>query len=485
MPDFKEAKQEAAEFAPCPLYKQCGGCQLQNLTYEEQLRWKERRVIGLMGKFGHVEPIIGMEHPVHYRNKVQAAFGLDRKRRIISGIYQSSSHRIVPVDRCMIEDEAADAIIVTIRDLLADFKLLPYNVETGRGFLRHVLIRRGFSSGQIMVVLVTGSPVFPSKNHFVGALLQKHPEITTILQNINPGRTSLVLGTQEKTLFGPGFIEDELCGCTFRISAQSFYQVNPVQTEVLYEKAIEFAALTGQETAVDAYCGTGTIGLIAAKRGAKQVVGVEVNREAVRDAISNAKRNRIQNARFYCADAGEWMREMAKANERADVVFMDPPRAGSDEKFLSSLLVLAPRRVVYISCNPETLARDVLFLTKRGYQARKIQPVDMFPYTNHVETVVLLSKLNTKQHIEVELNLDELDLTAAESKATYDDIKSYVLEKHGLKVSSLYISQVKRKCGLDVGQNYNLSKKENAKVPQCPPEKEAAIMEALKHFQMI
>lgn len=392
MPDFKEAKREAAEFAPCPLYKKCGGCQLQNLTYEEQLRWKERRVIGLMGKFGHVEPIMGMEHPVHYRNKVQAAFGLDRKRRIISGIYQSSSHRIVPIDRCMIEDEAADAIIVTIRDLLADFKLLPYNVETGRGFLRHVLIRRGFSSGQIMVVLVTGSPVFPSKNHFVGALLQKHPEITTILQNINPGRTSLVLGTQEKTLFGPGFIEDELCGCTFRISAQSFYQVNPVQTEVLYEKAIEFAALTGQETVVDAYCGTGTIGLIAAKRGAKQVVGVEVNREAVRDAISNAKRNRIQNARFYCADAGEWMREMAKANERADVVFMDPPRAGSDENFLSSLLVLAPRRVVYISCNPETLARDVLFLTKRGYQARKIQPVDMFPYTNHIETIVLLQR---------------------------------------------------------------------------------------------
>lgn len=392
MPDFKEAKQDAEELAPCPLYKKCGGCQLQNLTYEEQLRWKERRVIGLMGKFGHVEPIIGMEHPVHYRNKVQAAFGLDRKRRIISGIYQSSSHRIVPVDRCMIEDEAADAIIVTIRDLLADFKLLPYNVETGRGFLRHVLIRRGFSSGQIMVVLVTGSPVFPSKNHFVGALLQKHPEITTILQNINPGRTSLVLGTQEKTLFGPGFIEDELCGCTFRVSAQSFYQVNPVQTEALYEKAIEFAALTGQETAVDAYCGTGTIGLIAAKRGAKQVVGVEVNREAVRDAISNAKRNRIQNARFYCADAGEWMREMAKANERADVVFMDPPRAGSDEKFLSSLLVLAPRRVVYISCNPETLARDVLFLTKRGYQARKIQPVDMFPYTNHIETIVLLQR---------------------------------------------------------------------------------------------
>lgn len=393
MPDLKENRQVEA---PCPLYKKCGGCQLQNLTYEEQLRWKERRIIGLMGKFGRVEPVIGMENPLHYRNKVQAAFGLDRKKRVISGVYQSSSHRIVPVDRCMIEDQAADAIIVTVRKLLTVFKLMPYNVDTGRGFLRHVLVRRGFASGQVMVVLVTGSPVFPSKNHFVGALLKKHPEITTVLQNINPGRTSLVLGTQEKTLFGPGYIEDELCGCVFRISAQSFYQVNPVQTRALYEKAMEYASLTGRETVVDAYCGTGTIGLIAAKRGAKQVVGVEVNHEAVRDAISNAKRNHIKNARFYCADAGEWMREMAASGEQADVVFMDPPRAGSDEAFLSSLLTLAPERVVYISCNPETLARDVLFLTKRGYRVKKIQPVDMFPFTNHIETVVSLARKDMK-----------------------------------------------------------------------------------------
>ncbi len=393
MPDLKENRQAEA---PCPLYKKCGGCQLQNLTYEEQLRWKGRRIIGLMGKFGRVEPVIGMENPLHYRNKVQAAFGLDRKKRVISGVYQSSSHRIVPVDRCMIEDQAADAIIVTVRKLLTVFKLMPYNADTGRGFLRHVLVRRGFASGQVMVVLVTGSPVFPSKNHFVGALLKKHPEITTVLQNINPGRTSLVLGTQEKTLFGPGYIEDELCGCVFRISAQSFYQVNPVQTRALYEKAMEYASLTGRETVVDAYCGTGTIGLIAAKRGAKQVVGVEVNHEAVRDAISNAKRNHIKNARFYCADAGEWMREMAAAGEQADVVFMDPPRAGSDEAFLSSLLTLAPERVVYISCNPETLARDVLFLTKRGYRVKKIQPVDMFPFTNHIETVVSLARKDMK-----------------------------------------------------------------------------------------
>lgn len=392
MPEIKKEQKAAA---PCPLYKKCGGCQLQNLNYEEQLRWKERRMIGLMGQFGHVEPVIGMERPLHYRNKVQAAFGLDRKKRIISGVYQSSTHRIVPVDRCMIENEAADAIIVTVRRLLADFKLLPYHADTGRGFLRHVLVRRGFSTGQVMVVLVTGSPVFPSKNHFVGALLKKHPEITTVLQNINPGRTSLVLGTQEKTLFGPGFIEDELCGCVFRISAQSFYQINPVQTQVLYETAMEYAALSGQETVVDAYCGTGTIGLIAARRGAKQVVGVEINREAVRDAIANAKRNQIKNARFYCADAGAWMRDMAAAGEQADVVLMDPPRAGSDEAFLSSVLTLAPKRVVYISCNPETLARDVLFLTKHGYRVQRIQPVDMFPFTNHIEAVVLLTRQKT------------------------------------------------------------------------------------------
>lgn len=482
MPEIKKEQKAAA---PCPLYKKCGGCQLQNLNYEEQLRWKERRMIGLMGQFGHVEPVIGMERPLHYRNKVQAAFGLDRKKRIISGVYQSSTHRIVPVDRCMIENEAADAIIVTVRRLLADFKLLPYHADTGRGFLRHVLVRRGFSTGQVMVVLVTGSPVFPSKNHFVGALLKKHPEITTVLQNINPGRTSLVLGTQEKTLFGPGFIEDELCGCVFRISAQSFYQINPVQTQVLYETAMEYAALSGQETVVDAYCGTGTIGLIAARRGAKQVVGVEINREAVRDAIANAKRNQIKNARFYCADAGAWMRDMAAAGEQADVVLMDPPRAGSDEAFLSSVLTLAPKRVVYISCNPETLARDVLFLTKRGYRVQRIQPVDMFPFTNHIETVVLLSKLKVDHHIEIELKMDELDLTAAESKATYDEIKAYVLNKYGLKVSQLYIAQIKRKCGIIERKNYNVSKKEDAKVPQCPPEKEAAIMDALKHFQMI
>lgn len=479
----KEAVRTANP-AACPLAKKCGGCQLQNMSYPQQLQWKQRKVERLLGKFHRVEPIIGMEHPVHYRNKVQAAFGLDRGRRIISGVYQSSTHRIVPVESCMIEDQKADQIITSIRHLLPQFRIQPFDERTGQGLLRHVLVKRGFSSGQIMVVLVTVSPILPAKNRFVEALLQKHPDITTVVQNINPGFTSMVLGEREKVLYGPGTIEDTLCGCVFRISAKSFYQINPVQTEVLYSRALEMAQLTGSERVIDAYCGIGTIGMIAARQ-AGQVLGVELNRDAVRDAISNAKRNNITNIYFQCADAGEFMREMAAEGETADVVLMDPPRAGSDEAFLSSLVKLSPTKVVYISCNPETQVRDVTYLTQNGYSVCTIQPVDMFPYTNHVETVVLLSKLNAKQHIEVELNLDELDLTSSESKATYDEIKAYVLEKHGLKVSSLYISQVKRKCGIIERENYNKPKSENSEQPACPSEKEAAIIEALKHFQML
>ena len=336
-----------------------------------------------------------------------------------------------------------------------------------------------------MVVLVTGTPVFPAKNNFCSALRREHPEITTIVQNLNDRYTSMVLGEREKVLFGPGYIEDVLCGCTFRISPKSFYQINPVQTEVLYQTAINLAQLTGKETVLDAYCGVGTIGLAAARQGAGKVIGVELNRDAVRDAIANAKTSGIQNARFYCADAGEFMVGMANAGEKVDVVLMDPPRAGSDEAFLSSVCRLAPERVVYISCNPETQARDLQYMAAHGWKVEAIQPVDMFPHTNHIETVVLLSKLNAKQHIEVELNLDELDLTAAESKATYEEIKEYVLEHTGLKVSHLYIAQVKQKYGIIERENYNKPKSENSRQPKCPPEKEAAITEALKHFGMI
>ena len=470
----------------CPVAAKCGGCQLQNMSYPRQLHWKQELVERLLGRFHRVNPIIGMEHPYHYRNKVQAAFALDRRKQIVSGVYQASTHRVVPVESCMIEDETADRIVGTIRKLMKDFKMEPYNEDTGRGLVRHVLVKRGFVSGQVMVVMVTVSPILPAKNNFVKALRKAHPEITTILQNVNNRATSMVLGESEKVLYGPGYIEESLCGCVFRISAKSFYQINPVQTEVLYNKAIELAGFTGKETVVDAYCGTGTIGLIAAKRGAGHVTGVELNQDAVRDAISNAKRNGIKNVYFYNADAGEFLSAMADEGETVDVVLMDPPRAGSDERFLTSLAGLAPKKIVYISCNPETLQRDLQFLVRAGYHVQEIQPVDMFPHTNHVETVVLLSKgeIDSKK-VRVEFSLEDMDMSGFQKGATYEQIKAYVLEHTGLKVSSLYISQVKRKCGLNVGQNYNLSKKENAKVPKCPPEKESAIKEALKYFGML
>lgn len=375
----------------CPLYKKCGGCQLQNLTYPEQLKFKQRKVERLLGEFAKVEPIIGMESPYHYRNKVQAAFATARNGKIISGVYQSGTHSIVCVDSCLTEDTKADEIIVTVRNLLKSFKIQPYDERSGSGVLRHVLVKRGFTTNQIMVVLVTAGPIFPAKNNFVKALRKAHPDITTVVHNINPYQTSLVLGERENVLYGMGKIEDELCGLTFRISPRSFYQINPVQTEVLYNTAMEYADMSGSEKVIDAYCGIGTIGLVASKH-AGEVIGVELNRDAVHDAISNAKRNGIKNVRFFCDDAGEFMLGMAQDKERADVVFMDPPRAGSDECFLSSLVTLAPEKVVYISCNPETQQRDLRFLIKHGYKAVKIQPVDMFPHTNHVETVCLLSR---------------------------------------------------------------------------------------------
>ena len=378
----------------CPVFRKCGGCQLRNLSPERQLQWKQDRCQKLLGSFGKVRPILGMEHPYHYRNKVSAAFAWDRKyRKTISGVYQSGTHRVVPVDSCLTEDETADAVIVTIRRLLTDFKLLPYDEDTGRGFLRHVLVKRGFGTDQLMVVLVTGTPVFPAKKHFVEALLQAHPQITTILQNVNSGSTSMVLGPREILLYGPGFIVDELCGCRFRISAKSFYQINPAQTEVLYRTAMDFARLTGQEKVLDAYCGIGTIGLVAARSGAGRVLGVEVNPDAVKDAIVNARENGLSDrAWFTCADAGDYMAEAALAGETFDVVFMDPPRAGASEDFLTALCALGPRRVVYVSCNPETLARDLKFLRANHYRVEALQPVDMFPFTQHVETVCLLTR---------------------------------------------------------------------------------------------
>jgi 23S rRNA (uracil1939-C5)-methyltransferase len=375
---------------PCPYAKKCGGCSLQNLPYEEQLHLKQAKLIKMLGRFGHVEEIIGMDDPTHYRNKIQAAFR-SRSGKVVSGVYQSASRRIVEVEDCMLEDGCAAPILATIRKLCGSMKIRPYDLESGQGFLRHVLIRRGFATGEIMVVLVTAKGEFRSERPFVNELLRRHPEITTVVRNINPTETPLFLGGESYVLHGDGVITDRLCGLEFRISPRSFYQVNPAQTEILYGKAREFAALTGKETVIDAYCGTGTIGLTMAA-DAKSVVGVEVNGDAVADAMENAKRNGVSNATFHAADAGDFMRDMAARGQSADVVITDPPRAGCSPQFLRSLLTLAPARIVYVSCNPETLARDLHTLTKGGYKVKKIQPVDMFPWTGHVESVVCLTR---------------------------------------------------------------------------------------------
>ena len=472
--------------APCPNFRKCGGCQLQNLPYSEQLLHKQRQLVSLLGEFCHVNDIIGMDDPTHYRNKVCAAFGLDRQRHIISGIYQTGSHSIIPVDECMIEDKIADGIIVDIRNMLRSFKIQAFDERTGTGWLRHVLVRRGFQSGQVMVVLVAVSPIFKLQKPFLKKLTELHPEITTVVLNINDRFGPVVLGSREKVLLGDGYIEDSLLGLCFRISPRSFYQINPVQTEKLYSIAIEMAGLTGKELVLDAYCGVGTIGLCAAGK-AGQVLGVELNRDAVKDAIINAKLNGIKNCWFTAGDAGKYMEEMSTGGKRPDVVFMDPPRSGSSPQFLSSLLRAAPRRIVYISCGPDSLRRDLDVLVSGGYRVSRIQPVDMFPYTNHVETVCLLSKLHeAKHHVNVRLDMDELDITSAESKATYEEIKKYVAEHNdGMKVSNLYIAQVKAKYGIIERENYNKAKSDDARQPKCPKEKEEAIVEALRYFQMI
>ncbi len=332
-----------------------------------------------------------MKDPFHYRNKSVGTFAEVDKGRFISGMYKRNSHELVSIDRCLIQDERADAIVETIRSLMKSFKMTAYDEMTGRGFLRHVLIRIGHKSNEVMVVMVTTTPIFPGKKNFIRVLKERHPEITTLVMNINDKDTTMVLGRRDIELYGKGYIQDELCGLTFRISPQSFYQINPVQTEVLYEKAIEMAELTGKETVLDAYSGVGTISLIAAGKS-EQVIGVELNKDAVRDAIGNSKGNRIKNARFYAGDAGDFMVGMAQHGEPLDVVFMDPPRSGSTKEFIKSIGISGPKKIVYVSCGPESLARDLRWLEKEGYKVEVIQPVDMFPWTNHCETVVRLVK---------------------------------------------------------------------------------------------
>lgn len=375
----------------CKYSKKCGACRYQGTDYAKQLEIKQQIIDGLMKKYCKPEPIIGMSIPYNYRNKVHAVFGKNKSGDVISGIYARGTHDIVPIDYCQIEDYRADMVMKTIRRLAKEFKIKTYDEDTGYGFLRHVLIRTANRTGEIMVVLVVASPIFPSKNNFVAALRQEHPYITTVVVNVNAKKTSLVLGEKESTAYGMGYIYDSLCGCKFKISPRSFYQINSIQTEKLYSKAIEMAEFTGEEKVIDAYCGIGTIGIIMSKK-VKNVIGVELNKDAVKDAIVNAKINKVENVRFVQDDAGKYMMKLASRGEKVDVVVMDPPRSGSDERFLSSMCRLAPKKVVYISCGPETMVRDIKYLMNKGYKVIKAQPVDMFPHTSHIECITLLER---------------------------------------------------------------------------------------------
>ena len=481
----------------CPYVEKCGACHMGQTTYEEELIAKKELVESHIGKYcRNIHDVAGMYYPFHYRNKVHAVFGR-LKDEVIAGTYSEGTHTIVPIDNCLIEDAQASAIIKTVTELVKSFKIWIYNEDTGRGVLRHVLVRKGMSTKQIMVVLVTACPEFPHKNNFVAELRKRHPEITTIVQNINEANTTMVLGERNKPLYGEGYIEDVLCGLRFRISPNSFYQVNSAQTQVLYKKAIQAAGLTGKETVVDAYCGIGTIGMAMASKAGK-VLGIELNRDAVKDAKANAKRNNLNNIHFVAADATEYLTSMAQEGAKADVVVMDPPRSGSTEEFIQAVAQLAPERVVYVSCNPETLGRDLESFKKVKYRAVEAWPVDMFGWTNHVETVVLLSHKKPDGHINVKVEfgegegkvpLDNIAKRAEEYKpkerVTYKMIKEYIEAKYGFKVHTAYIAEVKRDLGLPMYDAPNAVEELKQPRKHPTPEKVEAIKDALRYFAVI
>ena len=469
----------------CPQYPKCGGCQFRHMSYAAELEAKRRRVEDAIRRVGGldlpVSVILGAKNTQRYRNKVQlpVAAGKDGPR---IGFFRARSHDVVNVDDCLLQPETASALAHTVRRWMKDYAVPAYDERAHAGLVRHLFVR--FSRTQALCCLVVNGDRLPHERELVEALRTAAPELAGVVLSVNKEQTNVVLGKELRTLWGRDFLEDTLCGLTFRISVPSFYQVNRDQCEVLYGKAVELAGLTGTETVVDLYCGIGTISLAMA-RYAGRVIGAEIVPSAVSDAKDNAARNGVTNAEFFCGDAADTAARLAEEGLRPDVICVDPPRKGLAPEVVASIARMAPERVVYVSCDPATLARDLARFAELGYAAQTAVAVDMFPRTAHVETVVLLSKLNTKQHIEVELNLDELDLTSAESKATYEEIKAYVLEHTGLKVSHLYIAQVKQKYGIIERENYNKPKSENAKQPKCPPEKEAAITEALKFFGMI
>ena len=473
----------------CEFARQCGGCQLQALSYDQQLVFKTNKVKGHLERIGGftdipMEPIIGMDELFHYRNKAQFPVGRNKEGKIVTGFYAGRTHNIIENRDCALGVAENKEVLDRVIAHMEKYGIEPYNEATGKGLVRHVLIRYGYFTKEVMVCLILNGNKLPKEEQLVKSLCEI-PGMTSITINVNKKRSNVILGEEIRLLWGQEYITDRIGDISYQISPLSFYQVNPMQTQKLYAKALEYADLHGQETVWDLYCGIGTISLFLAQK-AKFVRGVEIVPAAIENAKENAKLNGLENTEFFVGKAEEVLpREYKKNGVYADVIVVDPPRKGCDETLLETMIEMNPERIVYVSCDSATLARDLKYLCERGYELRKVCPVDQFGMTVHVETVVLLSKLKVDHHIEIELKMDELDLTAAESKATYDEIKAYVLNKYGLKVSQLYIAQIKRKCGIIERKNYNVSKKEDAKVPQCPPEKEAAIMDALKHFQMI
>lgn len=495
----------------CPSARRCGGCQIQAVDYQEQLRLKEKKVYNNLKRIGGLsslllpggeetteqtkeeternavvmEPIIGMENPWRYRNKAQFPFGRNKDGNIVTGFYAGRTHDIVEQEDCLLGVEENREILSIIRNFMEEYKIEPYNEETHRGLVRHVLIRKGFQTGELMVCLVINGRKLPGQQALTERLLEI-PGMTSISLNVNQEKTNVILGKELINLWGEGHITDYIGAVQYRISPLSFYQVNPVQTERLYGTALEYAGLTGNETVWDLYCGIGTISLFLAQK-AKQVYGVEIVPQAIDDAKENARLNHMENVEFFVGKAEEVLPEQYERNQiYADVIVVDPPRKGCDEKCLETIVKMSPKRVVYVSCNSSTLARDVKYLEERGYRTERVRCVDMFPHSGHVETVVLLSKgeVDSKK-IRVEFSLEDMDMSEFQDGATYTQIKDYVLEHSGLKVSNLYISQIKRKCGIEVGKNYNLPKSEDSRQPMCPPEKEKAIREAFKYFGMI
>lgn len=473
----------------CEFARQCGGCQLQALSYDQQLVFKTNKVKGHLERIGGftdipMEPIIGMDELFHYRNKAQFPVGRNKEGKIVTGFYAGRTHNIIENRDCALGVAENKEVLDRVIAHMEKYEIEPYNEATGKGLVRHVLIRYGYFTKEVMVCLILNGNKIPKEEQLVKSLCEI-PGMTSITINVNKKHSNVILGEEICLLWGQEYITDRIGDISYQISPLSFYQVNPMQTQKLYAKALEYADLHGEETVWDLYCGIGTISLFLAQK-AKFVRGVEIVPAAIENAKENAKLNGLENTEFFVGKAEEVLpREYKKNGVYADVIVVDPPRKGCDETLLETMVEMNPERIVYVSCDSATLARDLKYLCERGYELRKVCPVDQFGMTVHVETVVLLSQQKPDDTIEIDLDLDELDATSAELKATYQEIKDYVLKESGLKVSSLYISQVKRKCGIEVGENYNLPKSENARVPQCPKEKEDAIKAALKYYAMI